>query len=222
MKKDRISWHKRWTLRLAGRLSVPPVWYEVILGIGIVFCVLATVCPENGLLIGLGSGTVASLIVALLMDLGGTGRKNKSDRAQFARLQDDLKTACRMFPSTLGSFARAWNEDREKDVPLFLEEAYVRAAGSDPEGVERLLLDIAGKARDLIGYANILSANPCFDEEYMVHLADLAFVCGFIGKVFSGIRRGWHMLTEEIDWIKRTVCGLYPEVLEEYETELGG
>ena len=62
MKKDRISWHKRWTLRLAGRLSVPPVWYEVILGIGIVFCVLATVCPENGLLIGLGSGTVASLI----------------------------------------------------------------------------------------------------------------------------------------------------------------
>ena len=29
------------------------------------------------------------------------------------------------------------------------------------------------------------------------------------------------MLTEEIDWIKRTVCGLYPEVLEEFETELG-
>ena len=98
----------------------------------------------------------------------------------------------------------------------------MRAAGSDPEGVERLLLDIAGKARDLIGYANILSANPCFDEQYMLHLADLAFACGLIGKDFSGIRRGWHMMTDEIDWIKRAVCRLYPDVSEAYETELAG
>ncbi len=216
MKRTVKTRKDRARMRWETRLTTPPVWYFVILCVGISFCVLAAVWPGNGLFVGLGSGIMASLTVALLVDAGNTGRKHTEDRRQFVRLQEDLKTACRLFPLTLGFFARTGAEEGAGPMDLSLEEAYIQAAETDPKGVERTLLDLAEKTGKLNGYADILSANPCFDEEYVKKLADLAFLCELIGKDFSQIQRARHVLADEIDRLKRAVCSLYPDMTVVY------
>ena len=197
-------------------LTTPLVWYGIILAAGAGFCLLAAVLRGNELLVGLGSGTIASLLVALLIDVGNTRRKDRNDREQFTRLQDELKTDCCLLPSTLTCFCPREMEEGQT-FHLFVEEAYEMAAKEQRDAVAQTILNIGEKAEALIRYANILSANPYFDEAYMKNLSYLALICGMIGEDVRLLPREWECLQEQMEWLTQAVCALYPDLTGVYE-----
>lgn len=217
--KREIRRTSRWTgpsVRREKRLAAPFVWYGVTLAAGIGCCLLAVALRGNGLLAGLGSGIIASLLVALLIDAGSTRRRNRSDWEQFARLQDELKAHCYYFPSALMCFCPHDTEE-ERTLHVSVEEAYEMAAEEQRDAVAQTVLNMGKKAEELNRYANILSANPYFDEAYMKRLAHLILMCGIIGEDVRLLPRERECLQEEMGWLKQAVCALYPDLGGVYE-----
>ena len=217
IEKERLSWRTRASLNRGLCLTTPPVWYAAILALGVVCCVLAHITGDDGLLVGLGSGTVASLLVALLIDVGNTRRKNQTDRDQFERLQGELRTVCRAFPLTLAFLGHIDQVEREESFHLDLAEAFVDAAAADQEGVSRAVMRITDVAEELCRYAHILSANPYFSEEYVKNLTDFVSICRVVGDGLLRMPQDRGPLETELRSICACVFTLFPDLIPLYK-----
>ena len=78
--------------KLQNTISTPLQWYGIAAGIGIILvCIYWLIPCRYGRLatttISIGTGAIASAIVALLIDIGNSKREKKQDRLAFDRIK---------------------------------------------------------------------------------------------------------------------------------------
>lgn len=81
--------------KLQNTISTPLQWYGIAAGIGIILvCIYWLIPCRYGRLatttISIGTGAIASAIVALLIDIGNSKREKKQDRLAFDRIKAEI------------------------------------------------------------------------------------------------------------------------------------
>ncbi len=93
-------------------LTTPVYVYIAVFALAVLFLFVSVIidcckCDNcccgwwSTLFLNVGYGTIASLFVALLIDIGNTKRQKSNDKQKFDRLNADLKELCSDFPSEM-------------------------------------------------------------------------------------------------------------------------
>lgn len=140
----------------------------------------------GNLFLNVGYGTIASIVVTLLVDIGNTARQQKQDKKAFERLNAELRELCAELPSemyiavyeTFGYADSQKHTFKEWTQKLF-EDCQAERNKQEREitSIVQHVSAIHKAASQLKSDIRIISNNAFVDEEYERKLSKLMSAC---------------------------------------------
>lgn len=220
--------HKR--LKNKNLISLPCTFYVIPGAVGSVLIGLCWLLGEEKpttIIIGLGTGVVASIIVSVLIDIGNTKRKEQTDRALFISLNESIKQQLNKLIELSCLASTSLDRGMKKECHSFIEWTTILFGSRTVNGPSRKIaqmpyldeLNELYSAFERIQMATVSNENHSFSAGYSEGIAAAMQTLAEMRSALRSEEATDYLIYEKCRRFCISICSLYSGYDKKFKEE---
>lgn len=217
--------------KLMDLISLPAKYYVIpgVVGLGTIgfYCLM-----DNGklatIIISLGTGVIASIIVSILIDMGNTKRKKQADRALFAFLNEDIEQRLNKLIELSCLASTSLDCEMRKECHSFIEWTTILFGSKTIDEPARKIaqmpyldeLDGLCSALERIQISAVLNENQYFCAGFKAGIAEVMQTIAEMRSALRADQASDHLIYEKCRRFCACICSFYSGYDKRFKEEI--